>query len=157
MKIMLGRTGKQFLRYYFLFFICLVLIFIIFYYINFSMISETYIDTSTAMLETGLANFEYDLSQIDSISRNAFESPRIRRYSFTGPDYSLQDYYNILTIVDDFRRYFTAVGMVADCGIIFSNDIVLTTKRFHLLGTEFYGRYFMQMVLLNTVHGLKIY
>jgi len=106
------------------------------------MVSRNYIETSTALLENGLNNFENDLSNIEGISQNAYNNPRIRRISFMGPEYSIQDHYSTITLVDDFKGYFAAAGIITDCGIIFSNDIVLTTKRLHYSGTEFYGSYY---------------
>ena len=141
---MMGRTGKQFLRNYTLFFFCLVLLFIPFYYINFSMVSRNYIDNASALLRTGLANFEDDLSHIEAISRSAFSDPRFRRFSYMGTDLSILDYYYTITLVNDFNRYFSAAGMIEDCGFVFSNDTVLTSKMLHFSGTDFYGIYFMQ-------------
>ena len=142
---MLGRTGKQFLKYYILFFISLVLLFIPFYFVVHSMISRNYYETSAALLETGLTNFEFDLSQIEGISKNIYDNPAFKRIPYNGPDYSIQDYYNIGLLIDDFKRYFAIAGMtIEDCGIVFYNDVILTTKRIHFSGDNFYGEYFRQ-------------
>ena len=142
--MMFGRTGKQFLRYYIIFFVCLVLLFIPFYYINLSMVSRNYIETASAMLKTGLANFEDDLSQIETISINAFSNPRFRRFSYISSGYSINDYYNAVNLVNDFNRYFAAAGMIADCGIIFGNEFILTSKALHFSGDDFYRYYSKQ-------------
>ena len=142
-KLILGRTGEQFLRYYILFFICLVLLIIPFYYINSSMMSQNYIDTASAFLKTGLSNFENDLSFIETTSFTAFNTPRFRRFSYVGMNYQLHDYYFTVNLPDDFKRYFAAANMIEDCGFKFSNDTIVTTKAIHFSGTDFYNHYFI--------------
>ena len=150
--IMPGRTQKQFLRYYALFFLCLVLLFIPFYYINFSMVSQNYIDIASTLLKTGLTNFEDDLAQIEIISMNTYNDPRFRRFSYIGTEFSIHDYYHTITLVRDFNRYFSATGMIEDCGIVFHNEVILTSKMLHFSGNEFYSRYFFQEDIIDYYH-----
>jgi AraC-like DNA-binding protein len=141
---MLGRTGKQFLLYYVLFFLCLVLLFIPVYHINLSMVSRAYLDAAGALLETGLSNFEEDIGHLETLAQNAYANPRFRRLSYIGGELAVADYYYAIPLVDDFKRYFAAAGMVADCGIVWASGIVLSSKRIYFPGEDFYPRYFMQ-------------
>ncbi|GHV86876.1 hypothetical protein AGMMS50255_1720 [Spirochaetia bacterium] len=141
---MLGRTGKQFLRHYIIFFMCLVVLFVPLYRINLSMVSQSYLDATGALLETGLSNLESDLGHIEALARSAYDSPKFRRLSYMKGDLDISDYYYTIPLVDDFKRYFAAAGMVIDCGIIYDSGIVLTNKRIYFSGSEFYSRYFME-------------
>jgi AraC-like DNA-binding protein len=141
----LGRTGKQFLLYYVLFFMCLAILFIPLYYVVFSMISQSYLDAAGAFLESGLASFENDLGHIEALARSAYEDPQLRRLSYM-PRETLTnpDYFYLIPLVDDFGRYFLTTEMVADCGIIYESHIVLTSKRIYFNENEFYPHFFMQ-------------
>jgi AraC-like DNA-binding protein len=141
---MLGRTGKQFLLRYILFFLCLVVLFIPVYHINLSMVSRTYLDAAGAFLETGLSNFEEDIGHLETLARNAYNNPKFRRLSYIGEELSVADYYYTSPLVDDFKRYFAAAGMVADCGIVWTSGIVLSSKRIYFPGENFYPGYFKQ-------------
>jgi AraC-like DNA-binding protein len=143
---MLGRTGKQFLWYYILFFICLVILFVPLYYINLSMVSKSYLDAERSLLETGLSNLENDLGHLETLARTFYDNPRFRRLSYIRGEGGLDivDYYYLVPLVSDFKRYFAAAGMVLDCGIIYESDMILTTKRLYFSGEEFYHSYFMK-------------
>ncbi|MDR2303186.1 MAG: helix-turn-helix domain-containing protein, partial [Treponema sp.] len=141
---MLGRTGKQFLLYYVLFFLCLVVLFIPVYHINLSMVSRTYLDAAGAFLETGLSNFEEDIGHLETLAQSAYNNPKFRRLSYIGEDLTIADYYYTSSLVEDFKRYFAAAGMVADCGIVWTSGIVLSSKRIYFPGENFYPGYFMQ-------------
>ena len=141
---MLGRTGKQFLRYYILFFVCLIFLFIPFYYVSHSLISNNYVETAGNLLNTGLTNLENDLTVMEEISFTVYNSPRFRFLSFKEPLLNTAEYFQTIYIADDFRRYFATSGMIEDCGIIFNNNIVLTTKRLYFSTADFYGQFFRQ-------------
>ncbi|GHT99161.1 hypothetical protein FACS1894142_6440 [Spirochaetia bacterium] len=141
---MLGRTGKQFLRYYIFFFLCLVILFVPLYQINLSMVSRTYMDAAGSLLETGLANMESDLVHIKTIARTVYDNPRFRRLSYIQGAPELTDYYYTISLVDDFKRYFASAGMIVDSGILYENGMILTAKRLYFPWEEFYGAYFLQ-------------
>lgn len=140
----LGRTGKQFLRYYILFFLCLVVLFIPLYQINLSMVSRTYLDASAGLLETGLANFESDLGHIEAIAQAAYSSPQFRRLSSLQGELDITDYYYTISLAENFKRYFISAGMLVDCGILYDSNMILTAKRLYFPGEGFYGTYFAQ-------------
>ena len=141
---MLGRTEKQFFLYYALFFLCLVMLFIPVYHINLSMVSRTYLDTAEAFLETGLSNLEEDIAHLETLAQSAYTNARFRRLSYMGEELTIADYYSIIPLVEDFKRYFTAARMVADCGIVWTSGIILSTKRIYFPSENFYPGYFMQ-------------
>jgi hypothetical protein len=141
---MLGRTGKQFLRTYSIFFICLIVLFVPLYHINLSMVSQSYVDAAGALLKTGLSNLESDFGNLEALARSAYDSPGFRRLSYMKGELDISDYYYTIPLVGDFKRYFAAAGMVIDCGIIYESGIILTTKRLYFSGDEFYGYFFME-------------
>jgi hypothetical protein len=141
---MLGRTGKQFLLYYIIFFLCLIILFIPVYHLNLSMVSGTYLDAAGALLETGLDNFEEDIGHLETLAQSAYTNPRFRRLSYIGEEPTTADYYYISSLVNDFRRYFAAAGMGADCGIVWESGIILSSKRIYFPEENFYPGYFMQ-------------
>ena len=143
MKI-LGRTGKQFFIYYVFFALCMVILFIPLYQINLSMVSRAYQDASGGLLETGLTNLEMDINQIEAIAITINNSPYFRRISYLADNMGPLDYYYTISLVDNFRRYFAASGLIADCGIIYHNGIILTSKRLYFPWEQFYGNYFSQ-------------
>jgi AraC-like DNA-binding protein len=140
---MLGRTGKQFLLYYILFFICLVVLFVLLYQINLSMVSRSYLNATENLLRTGIVNLEMDLGNIEAIAQTIYKSPKFRRLSYMHEP-ELEDYYYAMPMVDDFKSFFVSAGMIADCGIVYGNNVILTTKRLYFPWEQFYGRYFMQ-------------
>jgi AraC-like DNA-binding protein len=61
-----------------------------------------------------------------------------------GGEMAIADYYYVIPLVNDFKRYFAAAGMVADCGIVWPSGIILSSKRIYFPGEDFYPGYFMQ-------------
>jgi AraC-like DNA-binding protein len=141
---MLGRTGKQFLRYYIIFFLCLVVLFVPLYQINLSMVSRSYLNAAGNMLKTGLANLETDLGNLDASARVIYNNPKFRRLSYI-QEPEIADYYHAISVVDDFKSFFASAGIIADCGIIYGNNMILTTKRLYFPWEQFYGDYFMRI------------
>jgi AraC-like DNA-binding protein len=141
---MLSRTGKQFLRYYILFFLCLVALFVPLYQINLSMVSQSYLNAAGNMLETGIANLEMDIGNIEAIARTIYNNPKFRRLSYM-QEPEIADYYHAIPMVNDFKGFFASTGMIADCGIVYGNNVILTTKRLYFPWEQFYGYYFMKI------------
>jgi AraC-like DNA-binding protein len=140
---MLGKMGKQFLRYYILFFLCLVALFVPLYQINLSMISRSYMDAAGDLLETGLANLEMDLGDIEAVARTIYTNPKFQRLSYI-QELQIADYYHVISLVNDFKGFFAAAGIIEDCGIVYPNNIILTPKRLYFPWEQFYGYYFTQ-------------
>ena len=140
--IRFGRTGKLFFLYYSIFFLCLVILFIPLYQINLSMVTRVYRDSSTTLLENGLTNLEGDIIQIEAIAKTIFDSSQFQRLSSLGGEDGID--FNTVRVVDDFKRHFSPMDMIADCGIFYENGIVLTNKRLYFPKDNFYGNYFSQ-------------
>jgi AraC-like DNA-binding protein len=81
---------------------------------------------------------------LETLAQSAYTNPKFRRLSYIEEELTIADYYYAIPLVDDFKRYFTAAGMVADCGIVWTSGIVLSSKRIYFPGENFYPRYFMQ-------------
>jgi hypothetical protein len=141
---MLGRTRKQFLFYYIFFFLCLVALFVPIYQINLSMVSRSYLNTAGKMLETGLFNLETDLGSLEAVARAIYNNPNFRRLSYIKDEPEIADYYHAIPMVNDFKNFFASIAMIADCGIVYGNNMILTTKRLYFPWEQFYGYYFTQ-------------
>jgi AraC-like DNA-binding protein len=141
---MLGRTGKQFFSYYVLFFLCMVVLFVPLYQINLSMVSRAYLNTAGKLLEMGLASLESDLGSLEASAMAIYSNPKFRRLSYIQGEPEIADYYYAISMVNDFKIFFTASPMIADCGIVYGNNMILTTKRLYFPGEQFYGGYFVQ-------------
>jgi AraC-like DNA-binding protein len=141
---MSGRTRKQFFFYYIFFFLCLVVLFVPLYQINLSMVSKNYLNTAEKLLEMGLATLENDLSSLEAAARAIYSNPKFRRLSYIQGEPEIADYYHAIPMVNDFKNFFAASAMIADCGIVYGNNMILTTKRIYFPGEQFYGYYFTQ-------------
>ena len=141
--MILGRTGKQFLRYYILFFLCLVLMFVPLYQVNLSMISRSYMDASGNLLETGLASLETDLGNLDATAMAIYHNPKFNWLSYV-QEPKFTDYYQAVTLVSDFKVFSAFVSIIEDCGIVYPNNMILTNKRLYFPWEQFYGYYFSQ-------------
>jgi len=105
------------------------------------MVTESYIGATENLLRTGLSNLETDLGGIEAAAHAVYNDPRFRRLSYLD-DLLPVDYFHSSSLVEDFRRIFMTAGMIRDCGIVFGNNMILTTRRLHFPWEQFYGKYF---------------
>jgi AraC-like DNA-binding protein len=105
------------------------------------------------MLEAGLSNLESDLNHIEALAWSAYIDPKFKRLSYLKGSLHIVDYYYLIPMVDDFRRYFITAEMAADCGIVFDSGIILTSKRLYFSGEDFYPPFFRQ----DGVHDFSLW
>jgi hypothetical protein len=122
----------------------MVVLFVPLYQINLSMVSQNYLNTMGKLLETGLDNLEVDLNSLEAAAMAIYNNPKFRRLSYIQGEPELVDYYYVIPLVNDFKNFFTASAMIEDCGIVYGNNMILTTRRLYFPWEQFYGSYFKQ-------------
>ncbi|NMB95965.1 MAG: hypothetical protein GYA02_05060 [Clostridiaceae bacterium] len=138
-----SKTGKRFLLTYLSLIICLVLLFVPLYHLVVSLFRNSYLNTCFHLLENGTQRIENDITSINTIVKGIYENPDIKRIAYLKqPIIEVTDYYKIRVAIDDFKNSISQINSIRDCGLIFSNDLILTPRRLCYSGDELFSRYF---------------
>ncbi|MGI5877371.1 MAG: helix-turn-helix domain-containing protein [Christensenellales bacterium] len=136
------RLSRQFFITYVLFFLCLVILSVPLYQSILSLLTRSYVNASSQLIQTGLERMESELESLAALVQDDFADPDIINVRFLTRPFSTGEYYRAIVATDEFRRSVPEIGIIADCGIVLGNDIIITPQRIHFAGEQFYADFF---------------
>ncbi|MGI5900589.1 MAG: helix-turn-helix domain-containing protein [Christensenellales bacterium] len=147
---MKGQVSKRFFCTYLALLVCLLLLSMPLYHMVYSLFTQNYLNTNMQMLESGLNQLSGEIEGVSSILQDVFSNPAIMNVRFIKPQadegdirhFSTEDYYRSMAAQNEFYRSLYKISIITDCGIVLSNDIIITGKRIHYSGDAFYPDYF---------------